>query len=371
MFSATPGDQPKIIFWQDAIDRGGMNEWWYALSQLGYHQGVDYDMYATNGPSSGVSNGLGGRASSATLQYYDSMLYTSGTLSVNLLANGDFENDAGQDLLVVANWFGLGDKSAFMTGDDLVTGLLDAGSQGSAFVNTYFNVNYVNKSILSLIGGQTTPLVRIIDGNGVITSRVDRWIAYGGCAVINSFDAITANAGAVRLAEFTDTNGDPGAYPYAAATYFGGNGADVVMMPVDFMHIYNAPGWVAPSRAPGMAARTIILEDVLLGFGESGGSAPIGVTPDAVFAVSNFPNPFNPTTTIKLTIPRAGDVSLKVFNVRGALVRTLVNGQMAAGTHEIVWDGKSDQGNQAASGVYFYETRAAGEVKVNKMALVK
>jgi hypothetical protein len=95
MFSATEGDQPEIIFWQDAIDRGGMNEWWYALSQLGYHEGVDYDMYATNGPFSGVSNGLGGRATSVQLAGYNTMLYTSGTLSVNLLSNGDFASDAG------------------------------------------------------------------------------------------------------------------------------------------------------------------------------------------------------------------------------------------------------------------------------------
>jgi hypothetical protein len=64
MFSATENDQPSILFWQDAIDRGGQNEWFFALSQLGYKMGVDYDMYATNAPSSGLGNGLGGRATS-------------------------------------------------------------------------------------------------------------------------------------------------------------------------------------------------------------------------------------------------------------------------------------------------------------------
>ena len=110
---------------------------------------------------------------------------------------------------------------------------------------------------------------------------------------------------------------------------------------------------------------------MLNGCGQFGTSTPIGVAPDAVLSVSNFPNPFNPTTTIKLNLPKAGDVSLKVFNVRGELVRTLVNGPMQAGEYSLIWDGKTDSGNQAASGVYFYETRANGQVKVTKMALVK
>ena len=67
VLSTTPGDQPPVLFWQDAIDRGGHDEWLLALGQLGYQRGVDYDMYATNGPSSGVGNGLGGRATAELL----------------------------------------------------------------------------------------------------------------------------------------------------------------------------------------------------------------------------------------------------------------------------------------------------------------
>jgi len=372
LFSTTAGDHPPIIFWNDFADRGGENEWLYALNQLGFQQGVDYDLYYTNGPSSGVGNGLGGRATASLLDGYSTLLYTAGDLSVNLLANGDVDNDPSQDLTVVTNWFSRGDKNAFMTGDDLVTGLRDAGPSGEAFVNDFFGVNYLDSSVLSFINNQTAPLVRTIPGNGVI-SRVDEFIAYGGCLGINTFDAIEVNPGTTRLAEFTDPNGTGGVYTYAAALYRNNDtfNTDVVMMPFDFMFLYNAPGWTPPAGYEGVAARAVVLEDILDFFGEQATSNPIGVTPDAPFAVSNYPNPFNPQTTIKLNLPKAGDVSLKVFNVRGALVRTLVDGQMAAGEHSIIWDGKTDSGNQAASGVYFYETRANGEVKVNKMALVK
>ncbi len=375
LFTASSGDHPTMLLWNDFGDRGGENEWLFALQNLGFIEGVDYDVYYTNGPSSGVGNGLGGRATSALLDGYNTLLYTSGDLSTNLLANGDLENDPSQDLQVVTNWFNRGDKNAFMTGDDLVTGLRDAGALGEAFVNDFFNVNYVNNSVRSFIANQTAPLVRTIAGNGFIAD-VNEWIAYGGCLGINSFDAVEANSGTTRIAEFTDPQGNGGAYPFAAATYFNNstNNADVVLMAHDFMFLYNAPGWAPPAGFEGVSARAVVLDNILSVFGESpnpGGPGPVGVTPDAPLAVSNFPNPFNPQTTIKLSLPRAGEVSLKVFNVRGALVRTLVDGQMAAGEHSILWDGKTDSGDQAASGVYFYETRANGEVKVNKMALVK
>ena len=57
--------------------------------------------------------------------------------------------------------------------------------------------------------------------------------------------------------------------------------------------------------------------------------------------------------------------------VRGELVRTLIDGPVDRGTHSVEWDGTSDRGGEVASGVYVYETRANGEVKVNKLALVK
>jgi hypothetical protein len=331
-------------------------------------------MYATNGPSSGVGNGLGGRAQSQQLRNYSTLLYTSGDLSVNLLANGDFENDPSDDINVVTNWFAQGDKNALFTGDEFVRGMLDAGATGSAFINTYLAVNYVTNEVGPLISNQSAPTVKAMAGNGII-SRVDEWIAYGGCIGINTFDAIdTELTPATAIAEFTDPAGNGGVYPYAAATYYnyGVENADVVYMPYDFMFIYNAPGWEPPTGYEGISARAIILEDILDGFGEQGNSIQVGSDlPAGNLQVSNFPNPFNPSTTIKMNLPKAGDVSLKVFNVRGELVRTLVDGRMDAGEHSIIWDGKANSGNQSASGIYFYETRANGEVKINKMALVK
>jgi hypothetical protein len=370
--SAAANDQPKVLFWNDFVARGADNEWLFALNQIGYKMGVDYDMYATNGPSSGVGNGLGGRASSAQLTGYSTLLYTSGDLSVNLISNGDFTNDASNDIGVVQAWLDQGEKNALFTGDEFVRGMRAAGADGLAFISANIPVNFIQNSVGPLIDNQTAPLVKTISGNGVI-ELVSDWIAYGGCLGINSFDAVTPVGSSVRIAEFTNPNGQPGGYDYAAAVAnepAGGN--KTVLLPYDLAVVTNAPGWTPPEEFNGVAARSIMLADILTWFGETGSSIEVGVDlPENVLSVSNFPNPFNPSTTIKLNLPKAGDVSMKVFNVRGELVRTLVDGQMVAGEHSIIWDGKTNSGNQTASGIYFYETRTNGEVKINKMALVK
>ena len=80
----------------------------------------------------------------------------------------------------------------------------------------------------------------------------------------------------------------------------------------------------------------------------------------------NFPNPFNPSTTIKFTTPEAGNVSLKVYNLLGQQVRNLVSGFMEAGTHSINFNAVGLQ-----SGLYFYRLESAGLNQVKKMTLLK
>ena len=80
----------------------------------------------------------------------------------------------------------------------------------------------------------------------------------------------------------------------------------------------------------------------------------------------NYPNPFNPETTIKFAIAKAGDVEIKVFNMLGQNVVTLVNQKMNAGTHQVKFDGYS-----LASGIYFYTIRSGDFLKTRKMILLK
>jgi hypothetical protein len=85
----------------------------------------------------------------------------------------------------------------------------------------------------------------------------------------------------------------------------------------------------------------------------------------------NYPNPYNPTTQIAYQLPQPGVVSLKIYNIKGELVRTLVNEYKPAGNHIAIWDGKDDAGIQLASGIYLYRIQADKFTDSKKMILIK
>ncbi|MFN2371778.1 MAG: FlgD immunoglobulin-like domain containing protein, partial [Candidatus Krumholzibacteriia bacterium] len=103
-----------------------------------------------------------------------------------------------------------------------------------------------------------------------------------------------------------------------------------------------------------------------LGLSAAGDDVP-GLTSLA----QNFPNPFNPQTFIDFALPQAGRVSLKVYDGRGRLVRTLADGSRPAGPHRVVWDGRDDAGRAAASGVYHYVLKTADRDLRRKMTLLR
>ena len=85
----------------------------------------------------------------------------------------------------------------------------------------------------------------------------------------------------------------------------------------------------------------------------------------------NFPNPFNPSTSIPLALPQRTQVRLAIFNVLGQKVRTLVDGPMEAGYHTMEWNGRDEAGRQAGTGTYFYLLEADSFRQTRKMTLVK
>ena len=92
----------------------------------------------------------------------------------------------------------------------------------------------------------------------------------------------------------------------------------------------------------------------------------------AAFALNqNTPNPFNPTTSIQFSVPTAGNARLVVYNAAGQVVRTLVDGVIEAGSHEISWDGTDNFGRSVASGVYMYRLTSGDRQTVRRMTLVR
>ncbi len=94
--------------------------------------------------------------------------------------------------------------------------------------------------------------------------------------------------------------------------------------------------------------------------------------PAAFVLATNYPNPFNPATTIQYALPQPADVQLTVYNVVGQVVRTLVAEHQAAGRYLVAWDATNDNGQSLSAGIYFYRLQAGGEFHaVRKMLLLK
>ncbi len=85
----------------------------------------------------------------------------------------------------------------------------------------------------------------------------------------------------------------------------------------------------------------------------------------------NYPNPFNPSTSISFALPQQENVRLEIYGLDGRLVTVLINETLSAGNHEVTWTGRDNSGRQVASGMYFYRLRAGEFTDVHKMTLMK
>ncbi len=104
--------------------------------------------------------------------------------------------------------------------------------------------------------------------------------------------------------------------------------------------------------------------------------APVSIDDEEIeqpelITLSNFPNPFNPSTTIRFDLPKDSDVTLSIYNIKGQKVKSLVNEKLEMGRYNIRWDGDDATGKQMSSGVYLYRLEAGGHTKVKKMLLLK
>ncbi|MBN2829712.1 MAG: T9SS type A sorting domain-containing protein, partial [Candidatus Cloacimonetes bacterium] len=106
-------------------------------------------------------------------------------------------------------------------------------------------------------------------------------------------------------------------------------------------------------------------------------SSPTGIdediVPDVIIPtrlIGNYPNPFNPETTIKFSISKSSNVDLSIYNIKGQRVRTLTNQQYQQGEHSIVWEGADDNGRSVSSGVYFYKLGVDGSYTSTKKCIL-
>ncbi|MCX6829029.1 MAG: T9SS type A sorting domain-containing protein [candidate division Zixibacteria bacterium] len=132
------------------------------------------------------------------------------------------------------------------------------------------------------------------------------------------------------------------------------------------------PGYSAPSPINSVLSNDDCLFDHDFEYATTDLSGDrTAVLPSAIDLSQNSPNPFNPATSITFALPVRSQVDLKVYNILGQEIKTLVNGEFAAGVHSVVWDGTDQSGHAAATGIYFYRLTAGEKTMIKKMILLK
>ena len=387
--SATPGDVPDIMFWNDFGEHGDLARWMFTLRGLNMERGVDYDVYDTNDPDAGVGNGLGATGTATTLGLYEHLLYSCGDLDAFTMAGTKvpgvevpFVGDGSDDIGLVKSYL-LGGGNLFACGDDLYGSIhIEPDQTGASLVESYFGVTFITDNVRLSIDGQYRPTVRFVS-NPTDLVLYDDFVADGGCPSFKQFDGM-AESGltAYRVAEFLDPDGESGAYPAFAAMVAGElpTGARIVTCPVDlrsWRRPYGEMGIPGKYNAPPSIGTEVLCDILTYLYGDCEEFNCDWITaaedPDLPrpLRARHWPNPFNPRVKIEFAAARAGHVTLRVYDLRGELLRTLVDEERPVGPQVVEWDGRDEGGRSVASGVYFYEVRAGGEAVVEKMALVR
>lgn len=192
---------------------------------------------------------------------------------------------------------------------------------------------------------------------------------FGSAVTLASF-TVSANGRRVHLAwEVTSTADHAGFHVYRSPS-----GREQDRRVITSQLLTGGPRLMYDDTPPGPGVYTYWLADVDLA-GRTTFHGPVVVTfstvPSTFRLGQSRPNPFNPTATIEYDLPRPEHVVLRVYDLLGREVRTLVNERQPAGFYQVVWDGRDDQSVAVSSGVYFYKMTAGAFTQSRKMTLVK
>jgi hypothetical protein len=386
-FTCLPTGKSDILFVDDFTGRGSWNgmaeDYWKRIFQAALPASNQPDRYDVLGPSSSVSNGPGSRASAALMRYhYLTVVWDSGDLESTTISDGTVQSDKSNDCQLLIDWMSQAEHSCglWVCGDDIaydltVNDLLS--TPALTLLSTWCGVTLVNTSYFEITGGYT--------GGGIVFPPVtgdsagifghlggpDSFRVYGGCFVINQFDCLEKTANGQYALDYPP-HGGTNYYAGIQAQSINSAGQTVRTMWFGFSMIY-----VRDDEFNAPLDRVELACDCLSWFQHETRCQccypPVTAaeTPRAYALAQNFPNPFNPVTTIKYDMKEKGLVTVKIFNVAGQLVRTFVSEVKDAGSYAAVWDGKNNLGAEVASGIYFYKMETSGFSATKKMVLLR
>ena len=357
------------ILWIDNWNERGVEPFFNtAFASLGILDKVD--RYDTGQSGSSAAGWFGARVQDAAAQLipvYRKIIWAGGTdQAIGNIGDGSSTNKA-DDFLILNTFVDQHPNGGglYLTGDGIASAwetLL--GASAVALKGVYMNFNVVTNDHTTIM--QLNPLMIGTVGSafdGVLGP--DTVVAYGGCPTIEMFDVLEQSGSSVI--EMTYDGNVANAAILSQITENNANDTARVMLSGVSVHE------MRDYSAAGVPARSDHLFDVITWL-QNTVSTPVGVKTTGLSnsLSQNYPNPFNPTTTIEYQLREQSPVQLKIYNVAGQLVRTLVNDVKAAGqVHIASWDGRNDSGQTVSSGVYFYKLTSSNFVQTKTMVLLK
>ncbi|RKZ19217.1 hypothetical protein DRQ50_02555 [bacterium] len=269
-------------------------------------------------------------------------------------ALGDMDGDGDLEIVLVGN----------TSGDDGDMIIIDTDVAGGTSGNT------LPGWPVALPGSsEGSPVLADINGDG----SVDIIHGIGGGSTVAPNSLYAFNNDGTMIDGFPIQLGGPLMSSATILDLDGDKDVDIMLQAWDRqMHVWDMPFTFDRMLIPwhtfqGNMQRTGVFFPVeLIGAGDPGEVPAVNLLVDAP-----YPNPFNPSTSVRLYVPRDGQLRLDVYDVQGRRVRTLHAGAISQGWHTMTWDGRDETGRTQASGMYFMRAQGDRDVSVQKMTLLK
>jgi len=337
----------------------------------------EVDRYDIRGPSSGVSNHPGSRVKNVVNQLvaiYRQIIWNTGDLETAFSdgtgGNTDKSDDTGMCLAFLDNLELRG--GIYLNGDQVATEWLQMTAAAALTLKTTYMEFDVFSSDHQPVVGYNPWGVGVTGGIFSDGPFVDTLVTQGGCPTPNTFDVLEAH-GANTFVEmnYHDWSANSRSAPAIVSQLTENPGVVFVGFVLSGFSFH----YIRDYGYGGVPDRFIHMEMILRYLGLITGSGPGDAGASGIANNSlgqNVPNPFNPTTTIRYQVKEPGPVSLRIYNVAGQLVKTLVDGHRVGGqVHRATWNGLNDSGQQISSGVYFYKLVARNFTQTKKMVVLK
>jgi hypothetical protein len=352
-------DGPAQIFFDSAFDLLGIRE------EVDRYDILDQSAFSGNSLGSSVTNVF-----NQLLPCYRKIIWNSGSQERGLIGDGTGSPQKSDDALALLTFLDnlASPGGIYISGDNIAEEWQTLTGSAIPLKDTYIQHTLVNGDHV-VQGFGVSPLVIGEPGScfdhGIL--GVDTLIAYGGCEVQNGFDVLAPTGASTQEMRYAGgTPGQDGAVLAQQTLNLDSVMVGVILSGFDFSFIRDHRPTSSPARAEH-------LRDILIWLGNTVGPVTSTSSPKLEsYLDDNYPNPFNPTTTIRYGVRERARVTIKVYNVAGQLVKTLVEGVKApSAEYKVTWDGRNDRGQSVASGVYFYRLVTKDFSQTRKMVLLK